>query len=141
MPELPEVETIRRALEPHVVGRRFDQVEINDPRLVRPFEPTAVLESSPGIPPSDASAGAIGYVRLRVEYPPTLPRHDSRKFTWAGFRLEEHRLTPDYHLTGYESFGDWPNLTAKLAERGFNEVELRKLLGLNFLRVFREVVG
>jgi len=50
-------------------------------------------------------------------------------------------LTPDYHLTGYESFGDWPNLTAKLAERGFNEVELRKLLGLNFLRVFREVVG
>jgi len=76
-----------------------------------------------------------------VEYPPTLPRHDPRKFTWAGFRLEEHRLTPDYHLTGYESFGDWPNLTAKLAERGFNEVELRKLLGLNFLRVFREVVG
>ena len=29
----------------------------------------------------------------------------------------------------------------KLAERGFNDEELRKLLGLNFLRVFREVVG
>ena len=76
-----------------------------------------------------------------VEYPPTLPRHDPRKFTWAGFRLEEHRLTSDYHLTGYENFGDWPNLTVKLAERGFNEEELRKLLGLNFLRVFKEVVG
>ncbi len=42
MPELPEVETIRLALEPHVVGRRFERVEIGDPRLVRPFEPTAV---------------------------------------------------------------------------------------------------
>ena len=29
----------------------------------------------------------------------------------------------------------------ELAERGFNEGELRKLLGLNFLRVFREVAG
>src|SRR5947208_14215690 len=48
MPELPEVETIRLALEPHVVGRRFDQVEINDPRLVRPFEPTAVAAELEG---------------------------------------------------------------------------------------------
>lgn len=76
-----------------------------------------------------------------VAYPPDLPRHDPRKFTWAGFRLEEHRLTPAYRLTGYESFADWPNLTIKLAERGFSEPELRKLLGLNFLRVFRDVVG
>jgi len=29
----------------------------------------------------------------------------------------------------------------QLAQRGFGEEELRKLLGLNFLRVFREVVG
>jgi formamidopyrimidine-DNA glycosylase len=48
MPELPEVETIRRALEPHVVGRRFDHVEISDPRLVRPFEPIAVAAELEG---------------------------------------------------------------------------------------------
>jgi formamidopyrimidine-DNA glycosylase len=42
MPELPEVETIRLALEPHVVGRTFERVNISDPRLVRPFEPLAV---------------------------------------------------------------------------------------------------
>jgi formamidopyrimidine-DNA glycosylase len=42
MPELPEVETIRLVLEPNLVGRRFDKVEIRDPRLVRPFEPQAV---------------------------------------------------------------------------------------------------
>ena len=48
MPELPEVETIRLALEPHLVGRRFEHVEISDPRLVRPFEPTAVAAELEG---------------------------------------------------------------------------------------------
>ena len=48
MPELPEVETIRLALEPHVVGRRFERVEIDDPRLVRPFEPMAVAAELEG---------------------------------------------------------------------------------------------
>src|SRR6476659_3046 len=48
MPELPEVETIRLALEPHVVGRTFDRVEIHDPRLVRPFEPLAVAAELEG---------------------------------------------------------------------------------------------
>ena len=48
MPELPEVETIRLALEPHLVGRRFDRVEIRDARLVRPFEPGAVAAELEG---------------------------------------------------------------------------------------------
>lgn len=33
MPELPEVETIRRGLAPHIVGRRIERVEVRDPRL------------------------------------------------------------------------------------------------------------
>jgi formamidopyrimidine-DNA glycosylase len=48
MPELPEVETTRLALEPHVVGRTFERVEILDPRLVRPFEPLAVVAELEG---------------------------------------------------------------------------------------------
>jgi formamidopyrimidine-DNA glycosylase len=48
MPELPEVETIRLTLEPHVVGRRFERVQIDDPRLVRPFEPLAVAAELEG---------------------------------------------------------------------------------------------
>ena len=48
MPELPEVETIRRKLEPHLIGRRFDRVEIEDARLVRPFEPQAVAAELEG---------------------------------------------------------------------------------------------
>jgi formamidopyrimidine-DNA glycosylase len=48
MPELPEVETIRANLEPHLVGRRLERVEINDWRLVRPFEPIAVAAELEG---------------------------------------------------------------------------------------------
>src|SRR6059036_4027816 len=38
MPELPEVESVRSQLEPVLVGRRFERVEILDPRLTRPEE-------------------------------------------------------------------------------------------------------
>jgi formamidopyrimidine-DNA glycosylase len=48
VPELPEVETIRRRLEPVLVGRRFDRVRIDDPRLVRPFEPAEVAAELEG---------------------------------------------------------------------------------------------
>jgi formamidopyrimidine-DNA glycosylase len=42
MPELPEVETVRARLVPVLTGRRFEHVDILDPRLTRPFEPSAV---------------------------------------------------------------------------------------------------
>jgi len=45
MPELPEVETIRGHLAPHVEGRTLDQVEIRDPRWSRPLAP-AELEAA-----------------------------------------------------------------------------------------------
>ena len=48
MPELPEVETVRRRLEPALVGRRFVDVEIRDPRLVRPLEPAEVAAELAG---------------------------------------------------------------------------------------------
>lgn len=33
MPELPEVETVRRGIEPHVLGRRIQAVQLRDARL------------------------------------------------------------------------------------------------------------
>ncbi len=42
MPELPEVETVRRALAPTLTGARIERAEINDPRLTRPFDPSLV---------------------------------------------------------------------------------------------------
>ena len=42
MPELPEVESVRQQIAPMLEGRRLDQVEIEDPRLTRPFDPVEV---------------------------------------------------------------------------------------------------
>jgi formamidopyrimidine-DNA glycosylase len=42
VPELPEVETIRRQLAPHLEGRRLVSVEILDPRWTRPEPPRAI---------------------------------------------------------------------------------------------------
>jgi formamidopyrimidine-DNA glycosylase len=39
VPELPEVETVRRRLAPMLEGRSFEHVEIADPRLTRPLDP------------------------------------------------------------------------------------------------------
>ena len=72
-------------------------------------------------------------------------------FPWHGFRPEHRNIVGrDTGLVGtregdtmmrYKSFADWPSLTMTLAQRGFNEEELRKILGLNFLRLFKETVG
>jgi formamidopyrimidine-DNA glycosylase len=48
MPELPEVETVRVRLEPVLVGRLLQDVEILDPRLTRPFDPAGVAAELQG---------------------------------------------------------------------------------------------
>ena len=42
MPELPEVEVVRRGVERWVVGRRIESVQVLDPRSVRRHEPGPV---------------------------------------------------------------------------------------------------
>src|SRR5277367_2248 len=48
MPELPEVETIRRQLAPIVEGRRLERVEVLDPRWSRPFAPDQLADALTG---------------------------------------------------------------------------------------------
>jgi formamidopyrimidine-DNA glycosylase len=48
MPELPEVETIRRQLAPALRDRRIEAVEILDDRLTRPADPRAVERALAG---------------------------------------------------------------------------------------------
>ncbi len=48
MPELPEVETVRRRLAPILEGRRLKRVEIDDPRVTRPFDPRDVARELTG---------------------------------------------------------------------------------------------
>jgi formamidopyrimidine-DNA glycosylase len=48
MPELPEVETIRRQLAPLVEGRRLERVRILDPRWSRPLAPGELEDALSG---------------------------------------------------------------------------------------------
>jgi formamidopyrimidine-DNA glycosylase len=48
MPELPEVETVRARLEPKLVRRRLERVEIYDARLTRPVDPAEVAAELQG---------------------------------------------------------------------------------------------
>jgi len=48
MPELPEVETIRRQLAPLVEGRRLRRVEVLDPRWSRPLAPQELADALAG---------------------------------------------------------------------------------------------
>jgi formamidopyrimidine-DNA glycosylase len=48
MPELPEVETVRRGLAVALTGRRLEQVEIRDGRLTAPADPAAVAHALHG---------------------------------------------------------------------------------------------
>ena len=48
MPELPEVETIRRQLAPLVEGRRLTEVEVLDPRWCEPAPPWEIANATSG---------------------------------------------------------------------------------------------
>jgi formamidopyrimidine-DNA glycosylase len=48
VPELPEVETVRRRLAPALEGHSFEHVEITDPRLTRPYDPFEVARELEG---------------------------------------------------------------------------------------------
>src|SRR5919109_3473416 len=49
MPELPEIETIRRQVAPHLEGRRLERLEILDPRWCEPAEPSALEDAVRGL--------------------------------------------------------------------------------------------
>jgi formamidopyrimidine-DNA glycosylase len=48
VPELPEVETIRRQLAPQLEGRRLEALEVLDPRWCEPAEPSALEDAVRG---------------------------------------------------------------------------------------------
>jgi len=48
VPELPEVETIRRQLEPLLVGRTIESVQVLDPRWSRPADPRELERACAG---------------------------------------------------------------------------------------------
>lgn len=64
-----------------------------------------------------------------ADYPPTrmsLMKIDKRIYTWP---------------KGIETVTDFPNIAKGLVGRGYSDTEIRKILGENFLRVFKKVFG
>jgi formamidopyrimidine-DNA glycosylase len=74
MPELPEVETIRRQLEPEITGRRILEAEILDERWTRP-EPPREVERAIGGRTIEAVERRGKYLLLRLEGDRTLAMH------------------------------------------------------------------
>ncbi len=58
--------------------------------------------------------------------------------TWSA---ENYPPPPYYYPEGIETPQGFPNLTKRLLERGFTEEDTKKIMGGNWVRVFREVWG
>jgi formamidopyrimidine-DNA glycosylase len=48
MPELPEVEVLRRSLEPHLIGDRIERVEVRNPALREPVDVALLRRAAKG---------------------------------------------------------------------------------------------
>jgi formamidopyrimidine-DNA glycosylase len=74
MPELPEVETIRRQLEPEVTGRRIVDADVLDERWTRPTPPPEVERALAGRTIESVERRGK-YLLLRLEGDRTLAMH------------------------------------------------------------------
>ena len=74
MPELPEVETVRRQLEPELVGKRIESASVLDERLTRP-EPPRALERAVAGREVTAVARRGKYLLIGLEGGRTLAMH------------------------------------------------------------------
>lgn len=61
-------------------------------------------------------------------------------FDWVGWRPQD-RFDPNMQVLGMETWDKWHHLTAAMLCRGIPEADVIKIVGGNFLRVFREVCG
>ena len=57
------------------------------------------------------------------------------------WRPDEYPPPPYKFPAGIETPATLPRLTERLVERGFADTDIRKILGLNWLRVYRAVWG
>ncbi len=100
MPELPEVETVCRQLEPEIEGRRIERLEVYDPRWCRPMAP-AQLEAALGGSTIEGLGRRGKYLLLGIDGGRTLVMH--LRMTGNLVLVEgEERLDPSEGMRLYE---------------------------------------
>lgn len=88
----------------------------------------------------------VEHVALGLDWPLQLPKWALRNVTQPaaegglGFRAE-HGLDDTRNLVGFDDYRDAPNITRGLVARGYEDGQIRAILGENALRVFEAVVG
>ena len=75
-----------------------------------------------------------------ARYPKVVAQKLNEESLAFGFR-QEHKLDWCETLEGFRSWLDWPNITAELIRRGYTEEEVGKIIGGNFLRLLKNVLG
>jgi membrane dipeptidase len=58
----------------------------------------------------------------------------------VGFR-PEHNLDSATNLIGFDDYRDFPNFTRGLVKRGYDDEQIRGIIGGNFVRVFEQICG
>ena len=91
MPELPEVETIRRQLAPHLEGRTIAEVEILDARWTRPDAPEQVAAQLRG-----ASIGSVGRSGKYLVWSLSEDRHLLMHLRMTGSLLFDPAVEPSH---------------------------------------------
>ncbi|MGQ0570078.1 MAG: dipeptidase [Armatimonadota bacterium] len=143
-----------RELSPHDRGKTDEIMRALAERdgyfgvLIVPFfitaEETATLEHFVAHVDRAVEVMGIDRVGIGTDWGTLLPRPLERlmdaEMLKFGFR-PEHRTSWSATVEGYPSWRDWPNITRALVWRGYSDTDITKLLGANFLRIFRDVVG
>jgi membrane dipeptidase len=62
-------------------------------------------------------------------------------YEYFGYKPEFYPRPPWIYPAGIDGFSAIPNVTRGLVERGYGDEDVRKIVGGNFLRVFRTVWG
>ena len=84
------------------------------------------------------------HVGIGTDWPMPLPKSMFHAvghiFATYGFRPED-KMDPITNLIGFDDYRDFPNITRGLVSRGYNDEQIKGILGENFLRVFEDVCG
>jgi membrane dipeptidase len=95
----------------------------------------------------DHVVGIMGVdkVGIGTDYPGPLPRpvaiRVTKRDSGLGFTEKEQPITAESVVQGFRDLREWPNVARGLISRGYKDDEIKGILGGNFLRIFKEVVG